>query len=146
MNILAEIGQSLKKIYRIYSQDLLVHLEDRGFTDLRPSFLEILAYICEHDGAQIKQVGQACGLKKQTMTSHLNELQKRGYIKRVNSDRDRRAQLIKLTEYGEQFKLNFTESLRDLEERYRGQIGQVELERVMQALNRFHENLSILRN
>lgn len=146
MNILAEIGQSLKKIYRIYSQDLLVNLEDRGFSDLRPSFLEILAYICEHQNPKIKEVGSACGLKKQTMTSHLNELQKRGYITRVNSEKDRRAQLIVLTEYGEQFKLNFTEALRDLESKYTDQIGQVELERVMHSLGRFHENLFQLRN
>lgn len=146
MNILADIGQSLKKIYRIYSHDLLMNLEDRGFTDLRPSFLEILAYVCEHNNPKIKDVGTACGLKKQTMTSHLNELQKRGYINRINSEKDRRAQLVQLTEYGEQFKLNFVEALKDLEDQYSEQMGQVELEKVMHSLGRFYNNIFSLRH
>ena len=77
MKKVSVIGGYLKKIYRIYSNDLLNDLTDRGFIDLRPSFLEILMYLCEHQNPSIKEVGLYCGLKKQTMTSHLNELEKR---------------------------------------------------------------------
>jgi DNA-binding MarR family transcriptional regulator len=101
----AEIGSLLKKIYRIYSNDLLGELQVRGFLDLRPSFLEILMFISSNNGSSIKQIGTACGLKKQTMTSHLNELEKRGYIVRKASEKDRRELKVFLTNYGEKFKL-----------------------------------------
>ena len=50
MNRLSSIGSYLKKLYRVYSQELLSSLQNKGFTDLRPSFLEVLLYICEHEG------------------------------------------------------------------------------------------------
>ena len=73
MKKISQIGSLLKRIYRVYSSELLTSLQQRGFTDLRPSFLEVLLFICENDGPSIKQIGSGCGLKKQTMTSHLNE-------------------------------------------------------------------------
>ena len=90
MKKIANIGSLLKKIYRVYSVELMKELQSRGFNDLRPSFLEILMYLSENDGPSIKMIGKACGLKKQTMTSHLNELEKRGYITRVHSEHDKR--------------------------------------------------------
>lgn len=132
------IGNLLKKSYRIYSQELLGLLQQRGFLDLRVSFLEILMYLCEKNGPSIKEVGHACGLKKQTMTSHLNELEKRGYIKRKVSDRDRREQNVYLTEYGERFKINLLEVAAKLDEDYLVSIGDIELDRIIHTLENFH--------
>lgn len=117
-------------------------MQKKGFTDLRASFLEVLLFICENEGPTIKQIGQGCGLKKQTMTSHLNELEKRGYIKREINERDKRAQRIFLTEYGEKFKLNLFQSIEELEQSYSKVIGEVELLRVEHLLENFHTKLT----
>ncbi len=142
MNRLSNIGNLLKKIYRIYSQSLLSMLKDRGFSDLRASFLEILSFLCESEGASIKEIGESCGLKKQTMTSHLNELENRGYIKRTTGLVDKRKQKIFLTEYGEKFKLTLIDVTAELSEMYVAKIGDVELERVEHTLSNFHSNLN----
>lgn len=142
MKKVSSIGGLLKKIYRVYSNELLKKLQERGFTDLRPSFVEVMIYICENNGPSIKEIGQACGLKKQTMTSHLNELFKRGYIDRQESDKDKRAQHIYLTEYGERFKLNLFESITELEKKYISEIGEVELDRVEFSLKNFLDKIS----
>lgn len=63
MKRIANIGSLLKKIYRAYSVELLRELQSRGFNDLRPSFLDILLYLSEHDAPSIKMIGKACGLK-----------------------------------------------------------------------------------
>ncbi len=139
MNKLAGIGTHLKKIYRIYSGLLLQSLQKRGFTDLRPSFLEVLFAICEADGSSIKDIGKACGLKKQTMTSHLNELEKRGYIRRSVNALDKREQLIFLTDYGTRFKLNLLECAQEIEVFYSDLVGMVELNRMELMLKTFHE-------
>ncbi|MFT6632286.1 MAG: DNA-binding MarR family transcriptional regulator [Bacteriovoracaceae bacterium] len=141
MKKVSEIGGLLKKIYRLYSNDLLSQLQSRGFIDLRPSFLEILMYICENEGPSIKEIGLACGLKKQTMTSHLNELEKRGYINRNPSEKDRRELRVSLTPYGEKFKFALIEVTNDLEQEYLKSIGEVELDRILMTLENFHQRI-----
>lgn len=142
MRKVAQIGSHLKKIYRVYSQALLDSLQTKGFTDLRPSFLEVLLYICEHDGPSIKSIGKGCGLKKQTMTSHLNELEKRGYIKRQVNPQDKREQLVFLTEQGHKFKLSLAESVSDIENHYTEVLGEVEIDRIDYILNNFYSKLN----
>jgi len=146
MRKISLIGSLLKRIYRSYSNELLYSLEQRGFTDLRPSFLEILLYICEVDGPSIKEIGRACGLKKQTMTSHLNELEKRSYIERRVGVRDKREQHIYLTGYGEKFKLNLFECSDEIEKSYSDIIGDVELDRVQHLLKNFHGKITSAKN
>lgn len=142
MKRIAQIGSLLKKIYRAYSQELLKELQERGFTDLRPSFLEILSFIAENDGPSIKDIGLACGLKKQTMTSHLNELEVRGYIKRESSDSDKRESKIFLTSYGDKFKLTLIQVISDLDRIYAKKIGEVELERAQYILENIYKEIS----
>lgn len=141
MKRIANIGSLLKKIYRVYSIELIKELQSRGFNDLRPSFLEILMFLAENDGPSIKLIGKACGLKKQTMTSHLNELEKRGYIKRANSEHDKREQLVYLTDYGEKFKLNLLQVTNDLERQYTSKLGEVELDRVEMMLDNLYREI-----
>lgn len=141
MKKIANIGSLLKKIYRVYSIELMKELQSRGFNDLRPSFLEILMYLSENDGPSIKMIGKACGLKKQTMTSHLNELEKRGYITRSHSEHDKREQLVYLTDYGEKFKLNLLQVTNDLEKQYTSKLGEVELDRVELMLDNLYREL-----
>lgn len=141
MKKLAQIGSYSRKIYRLYTNDLLNLLQVKGYIDLRPSFLEILMYICENTGASIKEIGLACGLKKQTMTSHLNELEARGYIYRKNSLKDRREFEVFLTDFGEQFKFTLIEVNHDLEETYLQKISEIDMNRLESLLNSFHKNM-----
>lgn len=143
MKKVSSIGSLVKKIYRSYSAELLVQLQSRGFTDLRASFLEVLLFICEHDGPSIKDIGVGCGLKKQTMTSHLNELESRGYIEKKINPNDKREQNIFLTEYGLKFKLNLFEAIGDIEKKYTDLIGDLELNRVELILKNFHSKLLV---
>jgi DNA-binding MarR family transcriptional regulator len=138
---MAHIGSLLKKLYRAYNLELLSQLQERGFNDLRPSFLEILSYIADNDGPSIKEIGQACGLKKQTMTSHLNELVSRGYIRREMSSLDKRESEIFLTGYGEKFKLTLLQVVNELEKEYAKRIGEVELERIQLNLEHLHKQI-----
>jgi len=142
MNTISEIGSLLKLIYKKYSLRLLEKLQGRGFNDLRPSFLELLIVITHEDGPTLKQVGNACGLKKQTMTSHVNELVKRGYINKVQDQKDRRSQRIYLTELGERFRMHLLESLEELEVSYREKIGEITLLQLLNMLKDFHERSS----
>jgi DNA-binding MarR family transcriptional regulator len=75
------------------------------------------------------------------MTSHLNELEKRGYITRSHSDHDKREQLVHLTDYGEKFKLNLLQVTSDLERQYTSKLGEVELDRVELMLDNLYKEI-----
>mgnify|MGYP000719423171 CR=1 FL=1 len=141
MKKISVIGSLLKKIYRKFNADLLEALQAKGFLDLRPSFLEILLFVCDVDAPSIKEIGYACGLKKQTMTSHLNELEKRGYIVRKAGIQDKREFKVYLTDYGQKFKVILLEVIEDLENSYLKSIGEVELERIAHTLDNFHTKI-----
>ncbi len=134
MSLISEIGSLLKISYRHYSQLLLSQLQDKGFNDLRPSFLEILIAISEKEGSSLKEIGNTCYLKKQTMTSHINELVKRGYVKKVKGEKDRREQRIYFTELGENFRLSLKEAISNVEAIYLDRIGEIELLKIQSHL------------
>ena len=138
MQRVSEINTWIKKIHRAYGQELIKLLEEQGYIDLRASFLEILSFLSENEGVSIKVIGDYIGLKKQTMTSHLNELQKRGYTERVEGTKDKREQLIYLTDYGKKFRFALKESIDKVQGRYEEKVGEVELERIEMVLKRFH--------
>ena len=142
MRQMASINNLSKKIFRAYQSALLTRLKERGFDDLRPSYFELMRFIAEHPGSNIKTIGDFCGLKKQTMTSHLNELQGRGYISRKVSPEDRREQIIELTDLGQKFKLSLFESLEDLEGYYFSKVGEIDIERLQKNLNLFWDKLN----
>lgn len=139
MRKLANIGNLLKRCLRIYNNDLILQLKIRGFKDLRSSFLDVLFFICERNGPNIKDIAKSCGLKKQTMTGHLNELEKRGYIRRQVNPQDKREQHVFLTEFGQRFKVNLQDCISELEGKYIEVMGEVELDRTYGALRNFYE-------
>ena len=123
------IGNLLKKIYRAYSLDILKNLESLGHDALTFSYLEVISYICEHEGVSLKLIGKSLGLKKQTITNHISELEKRGYLSRKSSLKDRRSQLIYLTEHGLALRGHLLQSIKLVESDYKNIIGSIELEK-----------------
>ena len=88
-----------------------------------------------------KVIGKSLGLKKQTMTNHIAELEKRGVIFRKKCESDRRAQLVYLTETGESLKRSLFSIISKIEREYAEIIGGIELERLQGSLEKFHQRL-----
>lgn len=141
MQELAQIAHFSKTFYRRFQQELLKALEKKGFLDLRPSFIELLLYLAENPKSKIKDIGESVDLKKQTMTSHLNELEKRGYITRTPGLVDKREILIELTEYGNRFKHQLLEVLTLTQRRYKDILGEVEFDRLLNSSKISYEKL-----
>lgn len=141
MTELIGIGNTLKKIYRAYSLDVLNELNKLGHESLTYSYIEVISFICENEGVSLKVIGKSLGLKKQTMTNHIAELEKRGVIFRQQCESDRRAQLVYLTETGEALKRNLFAIISKIEKDYGEIIGGIELERLQGSLEKFHQRL-----
>ena len=76
------------------------------------------------------------------MTSHLNELEKRGYIIRKTGEHDRRELKVMLTAYGEKFKFALLEVIGELEKKYQIMIGEVEMDRILMTLTNFQTKIN----
>lgn len=135
------IGNTLKKIYRIYSLDILDKLEHFGHEGITFSYLEVLSFLCENEGVSLKTTGKSLGLKKQTITNHISELEKRGYLFRTPCPNDKRSQLIFLTELGLSLKKHLFQSISEIENSYEKIIGIIELERIRENLCKLNERL-----
>jgi DNA-binding MarR family transcriptional regulator len=123
---------------------LLYELDLKGFHDLRASFLEILIIISKEEGPTLKYIGEKCHLKKQTMTSHINELVKRGYVKKVKGEKDGREQRVYFTQLGERLKLTLLEAIQDIESSYKREIGELEFMRVNEVLSNFYKKINLI--
>lgn len=141
MNHLTLLSSYLKKIHRKFTFDVIDRMEAKGFLDLRPSFIEILLVVMSSSnelGPTIKEIGEACGLKKQTMTTHINELVKRGYILKTKNPSDKREQNITLTNYGLKFQLSVNQVVGILEDQYSENIGIIEIQKLEKSLENFY--------
>ena len=136
------IGNTLKKIYRLYSLDVLERLESLGYEGITYSYLEVLSFICDNEGVSIKVIGNSLGLKKQTMTNHISELEKRGFIRRIPNANDLRSIEIYLSESGYNLKKHLVEVISKVERDYEVLIGSAELERLRESLTLIYSRLS----
>ena len=141
LNEISSIGPLLKKIYRHYSHELHLQLEAKGYKDLTPGIVEVLIFIVENEGVSIKYIGTSLGLKKQTMTSHINELIIRGYVQKKTSTEDRRAQNIYLSELGIRFKHCLHEIVLNVEDGYQQILGSIELKRFNLILEKIFQKI-----
>jgi DNA-binding MarR family transcriptional regulator len=141
MNITHEIGNLIKIIHRFYLNSYMKELKEFGFSDLRPSFIDILIFVSYNEGCSIKDIGNFCHLKKQTMTSHINELIKRGYIEKAANPEDKRQQVITFTSQGQKFKLALFQASENVLSLWKENIGEVELDRFKYSLERFIHHL-----
>lgn len=68
--------------------------------DLSPAETRAIDLVAENPQIIVREVIESLGLHKSTLTSLLDRLEKRGYIKRVISPRDRRSFGLELTPQG----------------------------------------------
>jgi len=75
-------------------------LEKIGASHIRPAYLGVLMCLWRQDGVKVVDLGRCAGLEPSTMTGLLDRMERDGLVQRKPNPRDRRAQLIFLTELG----------------------------------------------
>ena len=91
------------KIHQLSGRIFSKILKEYGINEINPAQGRILFVLWENDGIPIIELSKRTQLKKSTLTSMLDRLEKKGFIKRVFSDQDRRLVKIKRTEKDKSF-------------------------------------------
>lgn len=99
--------------HAIYLKQLMAELNHTGLTPGQP---KVLDYLMEHDGANQKEIANACHIEAATLTSVLNGMEAKSLIERRRTDGNRRSFYIFLTDRGREMGREVTEAFARLEE------------------------------
>lgn len=116
-------AQLFRTAYNLLSQDVFSHVSASGFTDLRPAHGNVLERLTFTDEARLSALAAAAGMTAQSMGELVDDLERRGYVKRSEDPADRRAKLVRLTAKGRRSTATAAEAVVAAERRLRKQLG-----------------------
>jgi DNA-binding MarR family transcriptional regulator len=93
------IGLLLRLVYQHYAQSVDAALRDAGFDDIRPGAANVFPFV-PPDGITVSRLAELARVRKQSMAQTVDQLERTGYVERRPNPRDRRSQLVFLTERG----------------------------------------------
>lgn len=99
----------------------------------------VLAYLAAHSPCSINDLHHSFGHKRSTLTSLLDRLEGKGWIRRAPHPSSRRLVQIELTESGWPVAEQVSAALRSLEERIRAHVGQQRVDAFFQVIRVLEE-------
>lgn len=108
---------------RALAMELDADLAERGYPDLRPADTALFLTIDRRSGSRVTDLAVAAGVTKQAMMSLVDDLEERGYVRRVADATDGRAKLVRLTAHGRRATTECRRAVQTLEQRTRRRLG-----------------------
>lgn len=96
------LSRFISPVHKAYRQAVLC-LEGSGGAELSSSDAHLLAYVVKYGPCTAGELARVFGLHKPTLTGVLDRLEKRGFLKRKLSRRDRRSFEISPRPAGEEY-------------------------------------------
>jgi len=121
------IGRLLLRAQRDFDAQLNARLRERGYPDVRLAHSALFAHI-EPEGTRTSELAEQAGMTKQGMGQLVADLEKKGYVERVEDPVDRRAKLVRLTKKGRRHVRDAREIIGEIEEAYALRLGNGRLE------------------
>lgn len=116
---------------------------EREFRDVGLSQAEahVLAYLARHPAATINDLHTSFGHKRSTLTSILDRLEARGWVRRARHPTSRRLVALELTEAGVAIGERVSEALRAIEERVHARAGSAAIAAFLEVIHIFEEEI-----
>lgn len=116
---------------------------ERTFCDVRLTQAEahVLAYLARHPDASINDLHTSFGHKRSTLTSILDRLEARGWVRRLPHPTSRRLVAVELTNDGRAIGERVREALHAVEERVRARAGGAAISDVLAVLRMLEEEI-----
>jgi DNA-binding MarR family transcriptional regulator len=116
---------------------------ERTFADLRLTQAEahVLAYLAVHGACSINDLHHSFGHKRSTLTSLLDRLEHRGWIRRTAHPSSRRLVQVELTDTGRPVAERVAAAVHSLEERLVKRVGPQECATFLQVIHLLEEEL-----
>jgi DNA-binding MarR family transcriptional regulator len=121
------IGRLLLRAQRDFDAEINARLRERGYPDVRLAHSALFAHI-DSEGTRSSELAERAGMTKQGMGQLVADLEKKGYVERVEDPADRRAKLVRLTKKGRHHVREAREIIGEIEEAYARRLGDGRLE------------------
>jgi DNA-binding MarR family transcriptional regulator len=120
---MADITRLLLEARRELASALDADLAERGYPDLRPGHAALFLAVDRRSGSRITDLADQSRLTKQAMMAMVDDLEERGYVRRVPDPADARAKLVRLTAHGRRAAAECRRAIQALEQRTRRALG-----------------------
>jgi DNA-binding MarR family transcriptional regulator len=121
------IGRLLLRAQRDFDAELNARLRERGYPDVRLAHSALFAHI-DPEVRRSSELAERAGMTKQGMGQLVADLEKKGYVERVEDPADGRAKLVRLTQKGRRHVRDAREIIDEIEEAYALRLGDGRLE------------------
>jgi DNA-binding MarR family transcriptional regulator len=120
---MTDTARLLLSARRALAAELDADLAERGYPDLRPADTALFLAIDRRSGSRVTDLAEDAGVTKQAMMSLVDDLEARGYVRRVSDPSDGRAKLVRLTAHGRRATTECRRAVLSLEQRARRRVG-----------------------
>jgi DNA-binding MarR family transcriptional regulator len=95
-----DLGRLLLEGHRALATELVAELAERGYPDIRAGHAAVFLHIDRRAGTRLTELARRAHMTKQGMMLVVDDLEGRGYVRRVSDPEDGRAKVVKLTAHG----------------------------------------------
>jgi DNA-binding MarR family transcriptional regulator len=142
--VVTDITRLLLEARRSLASELDADLGERGYPDLRPGHAALFLSVDRRSGSRLTDLADQTRLTKQAMMSMVDDLETRGYVRRVPDPADARAKLVRLTAHGRRASAECRRAVQALEQRTRRLLGDRSYDALREALELLSEPIDAL--
>jgi DNA-binding MarR family transcriptional regulator len=117
------LSRLLLEAHRALGGELLEGLSERGYSDVRPGHAALFMTIDRRTGTRLTELARRAHMTKQGMMLLVDDLEERGYVRRVPDPEDGRAKIVRLTARGRNYVAEARRAMAAVESRARRELG-----------------------
>ncbi len=129
-----DLGRLLLETHRALSNELMEALVERGYPDARPSHAAVFMNIDRRWGTRLGVLARRARMTKQGMMLIVDDMESRGFVRRVPDPEDGRAKVVRLTARGRRYVAEARRVVAGIEARARRELGERRFEALWSAL------------
>ena len=129
-----DLPRMLLEASRALGAEVVASLDERGFPDARPGHAVLFMHIDRRWGTRLTDLARRARMTKQGMMLVVDELETRGYVRRVPDPEDARAKVVRLTARGRRYVAEARRAVAAVEARARRELGDRRYEALWSAL------------
>ena len=129
-----DLTRLLLEGHRALAEELLEQLGERGYPDVRVGHTAVVMNIDRRSGTRLTELAQRAHMTKQGMMLLIDDLEERGYVRRVPDPGDGRAKMVRLTARGRNYVAEARRAVSAVEAGARRQLGDRRYEQLRSSL------------
>jgi DNA-binding MarR family transcriptional regulator len=129
-----DLGRLLLEGHRALATELVALLAERGYPDIRAGHAAVFLHIDRRAGTRLTELARRARMTKQGMMLVVDDLEGRGYVRRVPDVEDGRAKVVKLTAHGRRCAAESRRAAQALETQTRRLLGDRRYDTLREAL------------